>query len=645
MKRFVTFLIALLLLPAACLLAGDAPAPAKKIKIILVGDSTVTDKAGWGAGFKQYLTDQAECINTSAGGRSSKSFLAEGRWQKALDLKGDYYLIQFGHNDEPGKGPDRETDPNTTYTQNMTRYVDEARAIGAKPILVTSLVRRAWDKSGNGKINSSLVPYVEAVKKIAAEKNVPLVDLHALSQALCEKLGQAECDKLSPVNASNRVDNTHLNAKGSVVFAGLVVKALTQAIPELAPCFHDQPVAASAKVFNVRTYGAKGDGQTLDTAAIQSALDACAAAGGGRVEVPAGTYLIKPIVLKSNGLTFQLDAGATLQATDNFSDFDSPEKPGAVVPLISANGLTDLTITGQGTIDGAGAKWWPDVRVAKQAGKPETRHRPRLVNLSKCLNTLVENITLQNSPSFHLVPSDCEDMTIDGVTIRAPFDSPNTDAIDPSTCRHLHILRCVLDVGDDNVAIKSGHVDAAHPNAACEDILVENCTFLHGHGMSIGSETTGGVKGLTVRNCTFTSTVSGIRIKTDRTRGGTVADCTYTDLTMTDVNIPVSITCYYPKVPPEDTTEPVTDRTPHFQNITISNLTATGAQTAGLLIGLPESPINGLTLQNINIAADKGFEIRNTRKLRFTNANIATTTGQAYTIRNSEMLGFGNPSK
>ena len=163
--------------------------------------------------------------------------------------------------------------------------------------------------------------------------------------------------------------------------------------------------------------------------------------------------------------------------------------------------------------------------------------------------------------------------------------------------------------------------------------------------MSIGSETTGGVKGLTVRNCTFTSTVSGIRIKTDRTRGGTVDGCTYTDLTMTDVKTPVSITCYYPKVPKEDTTEPVTDTTPHFQNIVISNLTATGAQTAGLLIGLPESPISGLTLENVNIAADKGFEIRNTRKLRFKNTNIATATGQAYTIRNSEMLGFGNPSK
>src|SRR5580698_749057 len=113
-------------------------APAKKIRIVLVGDSTVNDEGGWGYGFKQYLTGNIECLNTAANGRSSKSFIAEGRWTNALALKGDYYLIQFGHNDEPGKGPDRETDPATTYPQNLIKYIDEARAIGAKPILVTS---------------------------------------------------------------------------------------------------------------------------------------------------------------------------------------------------------------------------------------------------------------------------------------------------------------------------------------------------------------------------------------------------------------------------------------------------------------------------------------------------------------------------
>jgi exo-poly-alpha-galacturonosidase len=212
----------------------------KVLHIVLVGDSTVTDKQGWGSGFRLFLTDRAECINTARGGRSSKSFINEGHWTEALALKGDYYLIQFGHNDEPGKG-ERSTDPNTTYRQFMTRYIDETRAIGATPILVTSLVRRQWDKSGSGKINSSLVPYVEAVKELAKEKNVPLVDLHASSKQLCEQLGKQKCWEFSPVKDNNQIDNTHLNDKGSVIFAGLVVEELVKTVPELKPCFRTEP--------------------------------------------------------------------------------------------------------------------------------------------------------------------------------------------------------------------------------------------------------------------------------------------------------------------------------------------------------------------------------------------------------------------
>src|SRR5438093_11793244 len=153
-------LIAILLL-ATTSLRAQTNAAAHKLTIVLVGDSTVTDNAGWGLGFKQFLTDGAECINTSQGGRSSKSFRDEGRWTNALALHGDYYLIQFGHNNEPGK-PGRSTDM-PTFVSNMTSYVEAARARGVKPVLVTPLTRRQWDKSGNGKIKSSLAPYAEEV--------------------------------------------------------------------------------------------------------------------------------------------------------------------------------------------------------------------------------------------------------------------------------------------------------------------------------------------------------------------------------------------------------------------------------------------------------------------------------------------------
>lgn len=204
----------------------------KKVRIVLAGDSTVTDKVGWGKGFEASLKPGAECINLSAGGRSSKNFINEGRWTKCLAAKPDYVLIQFGHNDQPGKGPERETDPQTTYRQYMTQYVDDARAAGIKPVLVTSLSRRQWGP--DGKIHSTLTPYVEVVKRIAQEKHVPLIDLHARSIELYEKRGKEGCDALSP-RTDKGIDNTHLNAKGSQVIGKMVAEELKSAVPDLAP--------------------------------------------------------------------------------------------------------------------------------------------------------------------------------------------------------------------------------------------------------------------------------------------------------------------------------------------------------------------------------------------------------------------------
>ena len=210
-------------------------------KVVLVGDSTVTDAIGWGAGFSKSLEGKAECVNTAINGRSSKSFRAEGHWGPALALNGDYYLIQFGHNDQPGKGPDRETDPWTTYYQNMGRYVDEVSAMGATSVLVTSLTRRDFDKFGNGKIVSTLTPYVEAVRKLAADKPVPLIDLNAISTAYCEKIGPQESAVLNPptppkkgiAHADQKPDTTHLTHEGGQIFGQMVAKDFLRLFPSL----------------------------------------------------------------------------------------------------------------------------------------------------------------------------------------------------------------------------------------------------------------------------------------------------------------------------------------------------------------------------------------------------------------------------
>ena len=229
--------------------AQSAPAatqPSHKVRIVLAGDSTVTDNAGWGKGFADSMSSDVEVINLSKGGRSSGSFVKEGRWKQTLELKPDYVLVQFGHNDQPGHGADRETDPQTTYKQNMSKYIDEGRAAGIKMVLVTSLSRREW--GADNKIHSKLQPWADAVKQLAAEKNVALIDLHARSIELYESLGKEKIQEMSPTKAPSTkpsdsgdttsagpvYDGTHLNAKGGPVVGRIVAQELAKAVPDLA---------------------------------------------------------------------------------------------------------------------------------------------------------------------------------------------------------------------------------------------------------------------------------------------------------------------------------------------------------------------------------------------------------------------------
>ena len=211
-------------------------AGAGRLKIVLVGDSTVGESDGWGPGFKRFISPEVEVVNMAKNGRSSKSYAAEGWWKKTLELKPDYVLIQFGHNDVPGKGPDRETDPETTYAANIIRYVEEARAAGARPVLVTSLTRRRFGK--DDKINSDLFPYVNVVKRIAAEKRVSLIDLHAQSIALIDRVGRGASDELGKMKSDGKggreMDYTHLGERGSLVFGRVVADELRRVEPALA---------------------------------------------------------------------------------------------------------------------------------------------------------------------------------------------------------------------------------------------------------------------------------------------------------------------------------------------------------------------------------------------------------------------------
>ncbi len=203
----------------------------RSMRIALVGDSTVTERTGWGRGFKSHIADSAAVINLARGGRSSKSYANEGHWAEVLAQKPSWVLIQFGHNDVAGKGLDRETDL-PTFRANMRRYVDEARAGGANPILVTPLTRRNFDVEG--RIQSDLVSHAEATRAVAAAANVPLIDLHAKSIELLEKLGPSIALAISPLKTDGTIDKTHLNEAGSALFGALMAQEVRRVVPELS---------------------------------------------------------------------------------------------------------------------------------------------------------------------------------------------------------------------------------------------------------------------------------------------------------------------------------------------------------------------------------------------------------------------------
>ncbi len=403
--------------------------------------------------------------------------------------------------------------------------------------------------------------------------------------------------------------------------------------------------SAAETVFNVRELGAKGDGKADDTTAIQKALDDCGTAGG-TVLLPGGTYLSRPLTIRTR-TTLLIKDGATLLATTNHSDFMKEpgdwlkaKSGGDFVPFISGKDLENVIIAGKGTIEGSGAVWWEAAEEARRKVSGFTLPRPNLIVLTRVKNLVVRDVTIQNSPKFHLVPTECDDVLITNVTILAPERAANTDAIDPSVSRRVTITRCLIDVGDDNVAVKSGkRMDGRE--FACEDLTITDCTFKHGHGMSIGSETVGGVRNLVMRNCTFEETDNGIRIKSDRKRGGTVENFVCENITMKNVRGAITITSYYPRIPATDTNQPVTDTTPKYKNITIKNLTATSSKGAGVIVGLPESHIENVLLENVDITAEQGgLEVRHAKGVVFKNVKVTAKKGEPFMIKDAEVSGL-----
>jgi polygalacturonase len=379
--------------------------------------------------------------------------------------------------------------------------------------------------------------------------------------------------------------------------------------------------AHAATTCNVKSYGATGNGTTKDTTAIQNAINACA--GGGTVDFPGGTYLTAPLFLKSN-LTLDIESGATILGSETTSDYtvkSGETVATSILALINSDNVSNITIDGGGVINGQGSPWW--------ASGASTSNRPRLIELANGSNFTISSVTLENAAAMHLFLKNDNTVTVNHVTISAPSSSPNTDGIDPAGDTNVLIENSSISDGDDNIAIKAE--DAGKQTST---IVINNCTFGSGHGVSIGNDLAGGVTGVTVENSTFNGTTNGIRIKSTRTTGGNIRNITYSNLKMTNVKYPIWFSGYYPNIPADgDPAQSVTSTTPDYHDITVNGLTATGASAAGYIVGVPEEPFYNIYLENVKISAKTGLTVRNATVTATNGTAITVSSGSAYIIQ------------
>jgi polygalacturonase len=405
----------------------------------------------------------------------------------------------------------------------------------------------------------------------------------------------------------------------------------------LAACLSALP--ASARLCDPMSFGAKADGKTKDTKAIQAAIDDCAAKGGGTVTLAYGVYLSAPIVLKSN-ITLEVKHDATLLGSPDHADYPQAtvfRAPGRQ-SLITAVNAQNIVITGTGTIDGNGASWWRDANGQRVSGiMGQIVFRPRLIVFDHSRHIRLSGVTVQNSPSWQIIPYYCDDVTISGITVLAPADSPNTDAIDPFSSSNVTISNVTADVGDDNVAIKSGKINSPGPDDPSRNITIKDCTFLHGHGLSIGSELAGGAQNIVAERIHFKGTDQGIRIKSNRDRGHDVSHMIFKDIDMDGVKTAILISEYYPEVAPpaNNPAKPIGRLTPFFHDFHFENITAKNSDVAAVVFGLPESPVKNLSMKNVRLSATKGLTISDAQDVTLEGVKVTAAQGKAIDIRPS----------
>ena len=423
---------------------------------------------------------------------------------------------------------------------------------------------------------------------------------------------------------------------------------------------------------SIADFGGVGDGVALNTEAFRKAISALTKKGGGRIVVPQGVWLTGPIVLKDN-IDLHIERNAIVLFSPDKSLFvDAEGKSSRCDPGIKASKRKNIAITGEGIIDGNGAQWRPVKRskvsdtewkrfaaiggVERQNGAlwypwdvkagykniadtPENQEKSRqdLIRLTDCENILIEGVTVQNSPRFHVHPCNSKNIIIDGITVRCPWNAQNGDAIDLSDCHQALIVNSVVDAGDDGICMKSGKAKATALVNGCEDILIEDNTVFHAHGgFVIGSEDITGMKRIVVRRCRFSGTDTGLRFKSGIGRGGKTEDIHISDIVMNDItDEAIVFQCDYVDRPAGSEGKKAktsgSEFVPEFTDIHISNVVCRGAKTAIKAKGIEGmNCIHDIEIANSTIVyTSKGADIdETTAKVKLSNVNIVEDKAQ-----------------
>ncbi len=727
MKKILALVVVIIL--AAFRQADDKPS------IFLIGDSTMADKPldenperGWGQLFPQFLLPGIQVQNHAMNGRSTKSFIKEGRWDTVMSRmrKGDYVLIQFGHNDQKVEDSNRSAPAHGLYKENLIRFVNDTRSKGGFPILITPVMRRKFDDKG--KFVDQHGDYPGVVKEVAAMLKVPMIDLHKSSEALIVKEG-VEGSKRLFLNIpakhfknykGKEEDNTHFSEYGAASMASLVCESIANQklslVNFLKPSlFQGKFQFELPKIYlphfrqdtlSILANGAVSDGKTLNSIAINKTIEQMAAKGGGVVKIPAGLWLTGPIVMKSN-INLYVEKNALVIFTSDLnqyplvvSSFEGVDAARCQSP-ITAEGISNIAITGKGTFDGNGFYWRPlkkdkmnesgwknhlqtyggaltddkktwypseaavkaslDKNIGKLTeGKKLSDFegikdflRPNMVRISNSKNILIEGVTFNNSPAWttHVVTS--EHITIKGLIVKNPWYGTNTDALDLESCKNIFMEDCVFDTGDDGITIKSGRdEDGRKRGMPTQDMIVNNCTVYHAHGgFVIGSEMSGGARNLYVGNCTFIGTDIGLRFKTTRGRGGIVENIYASNIVMKDIVAEaILFDMYYmakdpvvlageKREPPVVETLPVTEATPQFQHFFFNNISCNGASKAIFVRGIPEMHVKDIQMNNVFIQANEGIDIQEATGIQLNNISVHANNKNplVYTLNSSDI--------